>query len=73
MFRPYLVVLGGMKGKCAPSATNVEETLAFLELNFVANDVELLVLHVVEGVFGGKANTGGVNHGVAEEGVVEVV
>jgi hypothetical protein len=62
-------------GESAPSAADVEEFLTGLEINLFANDTELVILELFEGLFAVDVGyyARGVDHARAEEPAVEVI
>ena len=66
-------VLGSIVDESAPTAANVEMPLSLLELDVVAHQIHLVVLHLLEVLVAVERNSRGVDHAVAEEGAVEVI
>lgn len=69
------VVETGEFGKSAPAAANVEQSLALLEVELLANKSHLVVLEFLESLLtsGVRDNTTGVDHARAEEVSVVVI
>lgn len=69
------VVQTGEAGQGTPATTDVQHSLAFLELNLLADDGHLVILHLLEGLLllGVGDDTGSVDHARAEEPGVVVV
>lgn len=69
------VVLTGKSSKSSPTTADVEEALALLEVDLLANDGHLVVLELLESLLLGNVgdDTRGVNHTRAQEPTVEVI
>lgn len=69
------VVLGGVCNEGSPTASDVEELVTGLESELFTDGRELVVLHLLEGLFDVRVadDAGGVDHAWAEEPFVEVV
>eukprot|EP00123_Amoebidium_parasiticum_P022378 comp8624_c0_seq1/m.3914 comp8624_c0_seq1/g.3914 ORF comp8624_c0_seq1/g.3914 comp8624_c0_seq1/m.3914 type:complete len:454 (+) comp8624_c0_seq1:695-2056(+) len=67
------IVLAGVADQRAPAAANVEQSHAGLELQLLADGVHLALLCDLEGVILVCVHAAGVDHGGAQEPVVEVV
>lgn len=69
------VVLGGISSEGTPTASDIEMTLALLELDLLADELQLVVLHLLEGLLlvDVRHNTGSVDHAGSEESGVEVI
>lgn len=70
-----IVVHTGELGEGTPSAPNVQHTLSGLKVNLLADDGELVVLELLEGLLlvDIRNDTGGVDHTWAQEPAVEVI
>jgi hypothetical protein len=69
----HAIAVSRTDSKCAPSTADVKEAMALLEVDFVEDEVDLVVLHVLEGVRLGELDAGGVDHAGTEERGVEVI
>lgn len=69
------VVLSSIGGEGTPTASDIEMTLALLELDLLADELQLVVLHLFESLLlcDVTHNTGGVDHAGSKEGSVEVI
>jgi hypothetical protein len=69
------VVLGGVGDQRSPSTSNVEHPVALLQVEFLANHVELVVLELLEGLLLVDVgdDTGSVDHSGSQEPRVKVV
>jgi hypothetical protein len=65
----------GKLGKSSPSTANIEQLVARLETNLLADDSELVILELFEGLLlrGVRDDTRGVDHARAKEPPVEVI
>lgn len=69
------IVLTGESSKSSPTTADVEEALALLEVDLLANDGHLVVLELLESLLLGNVgdDTRGVDHTRAQEPAVEVI
>jgi len=69
------IVPGSETSESAPSAAKVEHTITILEINFLANDLEFVVLELFERflLVDVGNNTRSVDHAWAQEPAVEVI
>lgn len=69
------IVPGSETSESTPSAAKVEHTITVLEVNFLANDLEFVVLELFERflLVDVGNNTGSVDHAWAQEPAVEVI
>jgi hypothetical protein len=69
------IVLAGKSGESAPAAANIQHSLVLLELNLLADNSQLVVLELLEGLLrvDVRDDTRGVDHARTEEPAVEVI
>ena len=70
-----VVVLVSESGKGTPSTSNIEEAIIRLEIEFLADDGQFVVLELLKAFFllDIQNNTGGIDHAMTKEPFVEVI
>jgi len=66
-------VAGSVQGESAPTAADIQKSLALLEVNLVENELELVLLSDLEGLLSIVEDSGSVDHHGAEERRIEIV